>query len=467
MNRSNWSSFPNSIAGQVIILLALAMLLFMAGFFLILHVAKDNPNAPPVVVFSERQSGVAELLSQIEADQREDTIAFLQQKYPDMRYALLPSDTPLPEGARWGPLRPFWLEGGPGMFASEGRDRRASNSSSFESELNETDDKIHHMRILVPQENNLVQVTAYFQLPDKQIFSVSKIMNVEPPPDFMLSVVFSFLVVCVTLLIIWAFLALVRPLRRLAQVTNRIAMENAEPQMAEIKGPTELRAAARALNKMQDRIHHLLEDRTRMLAAVGHDLRTPVTRLRLRADMIEQGDIKAAMLRDLGLMDGLLSRLMTYFRKGETGEELVKLELSSLIDSLASEWSDAGHDVQLVDLAPARIMARPNELLRMVDNLIDNAIKYAGACSLQLIQEDGRACLKVIDHGPGIADKNKAYLLEPFARGDEARTMNDKSGFGLGLAIAWQAALHHKAEMKLSDTDGGGLTVLIRFPLAA
>ena len=280
-----------------------------------------------------------------------------------------------------------------------------------------------------------------------------------------------FTVVCMSLLLLWAIIFLIRPLRRLAQATNNIAKENATPQKVDVAGPTELRVAALALNKMQDRIHQLIDDRTRMLAAVGHDLRTPVTRLRLRADTVEPEELRTAFLRDLNMMDGLLKRLMTYFRKGEIDDDPVRLELSSLVDSLVCEWDDAGEAVEFVHYTNVTVLARPNDLMRMVDNLIENAIKYAGGCEVSLSKEEGEqgevACLKVIDHGPGIAQEDKLHLLEPFERGDKARTMDDKSGFGLGLAIARKVAQMHQASLELADTAGGGLTVIVRFPIAS
>ena len=312
-----------------------------------------------------------------------------------------------------------------------------------------------------------MKVTIFARRPDDKVISASIVISSNSPPNHALENIFVFTLVCMSLLLLWAIIFLIRPLRRLAQATNNIAKENATPKKAEVAGPTELRVAATALNKMQDRIHQLIDDRTRMLAAVGHDLRTPVTRLRLRADTVEPEELKLAFLRDLTMMDGLLKRLMTYFSKGDMEEEPVRLELSSLVDSLANEWSDAGEAVELVDYTNVTILAKPNDLMRMVDNLIDNAIKYAGSCELSLTKEADFACLKVIDHGPGIAQEDKLHLLEPFARGDKARTMNDKSGFGLGLAIARRAAQSHNATLELDDTEGGGLTIVVRFPLSA
>lgn len=478
MKQLRWFSFLNTIAGQLLMLLFLAMALFFISFYATVRVANDNINSPPVSMFSERQFGLAEILSRMPAEERAENVAFIQKNHPETNYELLPKDTALPEGVTWnGFMRRDWGTAPPPKPSGSTLDFFRDPPDEARPPYDEGTPpqprgmpptalaSIDQARYLDPVGKNAAEATVYYRFEDGQIFAVTRYIMLNPPADFMITMISGFMITCMTLLMIWAYFLLVRPIRKLARVTDTIAKDTAEPQPVEIAGPGELRTASRALNKMQDRIHHLIEDRTRMLAAVGHDLRTPVTRLRLRVDVVEPEDVKSALLRDINMMDGLLSRLMTYFSKGNTGEELKPFELSSLIDSVIDEWSDAGHEILLVQNETCRVMARPNELLRMIDNLVDNAIKYANACSLRLVRQDEVACLEIIDHGPGIPDKDKLVLQEPFARGDEARTMNDKSGFGLGLAIARQAVVNHNAEMILLDTAGGGLTVQVRFPL--
>nr|WP_321982132.1 ATP-binding protein [uncultured Cohaesibacter sp.] len=477
MRQSRWFAFLNSIAGQLLVLLILASALFLTGIFISVRAARDAPVAPPVMLFTERQIGISEMLAQIPEEQIGVYLDKLRALHPGVEYQHLSKDDPSLNGLRWGARNPALRDEAYAASVNppsvgDGNPPQPPRRDPFLDDLaNPQKTTIPLARTLSSEVSQIDEVTIYSRLPDQSVIRASTSIRLHMPPNFQVEGILVFTIVCIFLLLLWAVIFLIRPLRRLAQATNNIAKENATPQKADVAGPTELRVAALALNKMQDRIHQLIDDRTRMLAAVGHDLRTPVTRLRLRADTVEPEEVKAAFLRDLNMMDGLLKRLMTYFSKGDMDEDPVRLELSSLVDSLVSEWDDAGEAVELVGYANMTILARPNDLMRMVDNLIDNAIKYAGSCEVSLSREESEkgnvACLRVIDHGPGIAQEDKLHLLEPFERGDKARTMNDKSGFGLGLAIARKVAQMHQAALELADTDGGGLTVVVRFPIAS
>nr|WP_321462790.1 ATP-binding protein [uncultured Cohaesibacter sp.] len=468
MRKTRWFGFLNSIAGQLLILLILAMALFMTGIYISVRAARNIPLAPPVMLFTERQIGIAEALAQLPAQDVPSYMERLGALHPNVSYQHLAATAPEIRDLTWvtrnqalnDPAFDGAFSGGregPGEADGKGGPPPfLSNPQTVSTPI---------ARKLERLGDNMLHVTVFSRMPDESVISASIDTRLEEPPNHMLENIVVFTIVCMSLLLLWAIIFLIRPLRRLAHATNNIAKENAKPLKADIAGPTELRVAAMALNKMQDRIHHLIDDRTRMLAAVGHDLRTPVTRLRLRADTVEPEDLRLAFLRDLNMMDGLLKRLMTYFSKGQIEEEPVRLELSSLVDSLVCEWSDAGEAVEMTEYTNLTISARPNDLMRMVDNLIDNAVKYAGGCSVSVTREEDHACLRVIDHGPGIPQEEKLALQEPFARGDKARTMNDTSGFGLGLAIARKAAEMHGATLELADTDGGGLTVEVRFAL--
>ena len=477
MKQLRWFAFLNSIAGQLLVLLLLATALFLTGIYISVRAARDAPLAPPVMLFTERQIGIAETLAQLPEAQASTFLEKLQALHPGVDYQLLDGKDPRLEGLTWVSrnlaLKDQTHEASVNQSRSGdvARPREPQRDPFFDSLANPQKISIPLARTLSAEGSNMVHVTIYSRMVDQKVISASIHIQVRTPPNRQVESILVFTIVCMSLLLLWAIIFLIRPLRRLAQATNNIAKENATPQKVDVAGPTELRVAALALNKMQDRIHQLIDDRTRMLAAVGHDLRTPVTRLRLRADTVEPEEVKTAFLRDLNMMDGLLKRLMTYFSKGEIDDDPVRLELSSLVDSLVCEWDDAGESVALVGYANMTILARPNDLMRMVDNLIDNAIKYAGSCEVSLSREESEkgdvACLRVIDHGPGIAQEDKLHLLEPFERGDKARTMNDKSGFGLGLAIARKVAQMHQATLELTDTVGGGLTVIVRFPIAS
>ena len=481
MKQLRWLTFLNSIAGQLLILLLLATALFLTGIYISVRAARDAALAPPVMLFTERQIGIAEMLTQVPEEKFSDFLQELRSLHPGVDYQHLSKEAPQLLDLKWVSrnlaLKDQMHEALPKEAASGPEQEEGAVSRGrpidplFERLANPQSVSVPLARTMLQEGSNMVYVTVYSLMPDQSAVSASIHIRAETLPNRQMESTLIFTVVCMSLLLLWAIIFLIRPLRRLAQATNNIAKENATPQKVDVAGPTELRVAALALNKMQDRIHQLIDDRTRMLAAVGHDLRTPVTRLRLRADTVEPEELRTAFLRDLNMMDGLLKRLMTYFRKGEIDDDPVRLELSSLVDSLVCEWDDAGEAVEFVHYTNVTVLARPNDLMRMVDNLIENAIKYAGGCEVSLSKEEGEqgdvACLKVIDHGPGIAQEDKLHLLEPFERGDKARTMDDKSGFGLGLAIARKVAQMHQASLELADTAGGGLTVIVRFPIAS
>ncbi|SNY92500.1 Signal transduction histidine kinase [Cohaesibacter sp. ES.047] len=441
--------FCNSIASQLLMLLVIALFLLMGGFYVAVTMVTESHIAPPVRAFTEKELVFGQMLAMQEKADRPSYIQNFKQYHPEIEFQIEDDSFELSE---------HMLTDYQQFIDDHGLDHRLS--LYLPSRINQLPFALH----VEETKANWALVSIHMQMPDKQVITAKTRMMINAPPKwtFMLALV----LVCMVLLLIWAIVFLIRPIRRLSAITDRIAFDGADPQPVDVGGPTELRVAAQALSKMQDRIRGLLDDRTRMLVAVSHDLRTPVTRLRLRADMVEQEEVKAGLLRDIAMMDGLLSRLMIYFRSGSRNEEETIFDFCSLIETLTSEWEDAGHDVTLVQCDTLKLRARPTDILRLTENLIDNAIKYAGSCEVSLVREADAACLRIVDHGAGIAEDARALLLEPFTRGEDARTMDDKSGFGLGLAIARKIAQSHRATIELAETSGGGLTVLVRFPLS-
>ena len=441
-------ALPNSIAAQLVAVLLVAMLTF-ASFTWISLSRSNRFVPPPVALFTERILGYAEMLDQMPREQRTDYLSKMGAQQSKVSIQIIPSSQAdqLPKGLDWktGNLRvPF-----PDYQAIK---LKVAIDRKFLKDF--------------PDAKNPHLTNVFVELGDGDVLIASRMISLRKNPvDRITRQFFYFVCLLLLLLMGWSWWALIRPLHLFSKTVDEIGHDDGAAVALDEKGPTELRKAAHALNRMQARIHHLIEDRTRMLAAVGHDLRTPVTRLRLRSEFLEDEPRRLAILKDLDLMEGLLTRLLTYLRKGETGEEMVGLELNSLVAGQVSEWTDAGYDVTFENTDRLTILGRQNELLGVLDNLIDNAIKYAGSCALKLNGSDGFAHLQVIDHGPGLSEQDQKTLLEPFARGDEARNMDKATGFGLGLAIVQQSARKHGAELSLETTKGGGLTVNLLFPL--
>lgn len=256
----------------------------------------------------------------------------------------------------------------------------------------------------------------------------------------------------------------IRPLTRLAQAVETLDPNTHAVHLDE-KGPTEVAYAARAFNAMQARIAAYLKERMQLLAAISHDLQTPITRMKLRAEFMDDSSEKDKLWNDLGEMEHLVREGVAYARSihGAT-EESRRTDLDSFLDSLVFDYQDMGKDVQLDGKSAAVINTRPHALRRVLVNLIDNALKFAGTAELWVeTQADGSLSVKVMDRGPGIAEEQLAQVMEPFYRVENSRNRST-GGTGLGLAIAQQLAIAIGGSLKLSNREGGGLCAELRLP---
>ncbi|MDN3224921.1 ATP-binding protein [Pseudomonas nunensis] len=256
----------------------------------------------------------------------------------------------------------------------------------------------------------------------------------------------------------------IRPLTRLA-----VAVETLDPNthavLLDEKGPTEVAHAAMAFNAMQARIAAYLKERMQLLAAISHDLQTPITRMKLRAEFMDDSSEKDKLWNDLGEMEHLVREGVAYARSvhGAT-EESRRTDVDSFLDSLVFDYQDMGKDVQLSGKTAAVIDTRPHALRRVLVNLTDNALKFAGAAELQVEKKaDGSLSVKVMDRGPGIAEDELAQVMEPFYRVENSRNRST-GGTGLGLAIAQQLALAIGGSLTLSNREGGGLCAELKLP---
>ncbi len=273
-----------------------------------------------------------------------------------------------------------------------------------------------------------------------------------------------FLVLSVLLLLFWATQSIVKPLGMLVSAVRSFGVAGTDPVLLKEDGPEEVEAAARAFNRMQARINELVERRTRFLAAIGHDLRTPLTRLRLRAELIEDDDLRERTCQDLDTMEAQLTGVLTYLKEGRSGEAVVPVDLFSVFQSIVDLYEDAGESVGLECEPGLEVQGRPTELQRAVTNLVQNALFYAGDATIKASRDGAQAVIDVIDHGPGIPEEDRERMLNEFERGDRARKVQEKTGFGLGLAITKTIAEAHGGQIALLSSSGGGLTVRITLP---
>ncbi|MHC8308056.1 sensor histidine kinase [Pseudomonas sp. GT1P32] len=254
------------------------------------------------------------------------------------------------------------------------------------------------------------------------------------------------------------------PLTRLAQAVETLD-PNTHPVHLDETGPTEVAHAAMAFNAMQARIAAYLKERMQLLAAISHDLQTPITRMKLRAELMDDCNEKDKLWNDLGEMEHLVREGVAYARSvhGAT-EESRRTDLDSFLDSLVFDYQDVGKDVQLSGKSDTVIDTRPHALRRVLVNLTDNALKFAGAAELQVESKPGGSLsVKVMDRGPGIAEEELAHVMEPFYRVENSRNRST-GGTGLGLAIAQQLALALGGSLTLSNREGGGLCAELKLP---
>ncbi len=270
--------------------------------------------------------------------------------------------------------------------------------------------------------------------------------------------------ICVTVLGLWAARALAAPLSSFAKAAENFSLDGGAEPLPE-RGPEEIRSVARALNRMHERIARLMSDRTRMLAAISHDLRTPITRLRLRAEFIEDEGNRKRMLMDLDQMRAMLESVLSLLRNDRKIEAVTLVDIASTLQLVADQFGDMGHVVHYEGPASATAAARPDDLHRGVTNLVENAVRFGAEVTIRLDASSTRLVIDVEDDGPGISDARKQEMLEPFVRGDDARTMDESTGFGLGLSIARAIAVAHGGELSLHDRSPHGLIVRMQLPL--
>lgn len=269
------------------------------------------------------------------------------------------------------------------------------------------------------------------------------------------------------LLLTWYAVRLAtRPLQRLADAADALGPAASTQPLSE-EGPREVVQAARALNALQARVASYLAERMQILAAVSHDLQTPITRMRLRADLLDDTALRDKLQGDLNAMQALVQEGIAYARSAHSANEPpVRADLHALLDSLVCDYTDAGSAVQLLDMPNLTVQTRPQALRRVVGNLVDNALKFAGAAEIAVTSEkDGAVCIAVRDRGPGIPADQLQAVLKPFYRLENSRS-RETGGAGLGLAIAQQLAEALGGRLVLANREGGGLEVRLHLPVS-
>ncbi len=279
-------------------------------------------------------------------------------------------------------------------------------------------------------------------------------------PRFVLSL--SVMALAVILLSVWVVRRLTAPLAAFARAAERLGVDVNAPPLPE-NGSLEVRQSARAFNEMQRRIRRFIEDRTHMIAAISHDLRTPLTRMRLRAEFVENAEQQTKMLNDLDEMEAMVSSVLSFARDDATAEPQEVVDIVALVESVCSDMADAGQPVEFAGGQRTLLSCRPAALRRALTNLVDNALKYGEAARVELVATDEQIAFHIDDSGPGIRENEHERVFEPFYRVEQSRS-RETGGVGLGLCVARTIVRAHGGDIALRNLPGGGLRVEVVLP---
>jgi signal transduction histidine kinase len=420
------------ISGQITALVVasiVAIHLILTAIFLIHR--PDQPD-PSIDRGHNQLAAVAQLLGTAPAAERPRLFADIARAFPQIEIEALPPESAVTGDADNPELR--------------GLHRRLGNGYR-----------------VFPLPKSEVTNRVGIALPDGAVFS-AKLLRQRPfwQGPWVLTLMFA--VVSVTLLSLWATRALTAPLSSFARAAEDFSLNGTAAPLPE-RGPEEIRSVARALNRLRERITTLIDDRTKMLAAISHDLRTPITRMRLRAEFIEDDAHRSRMLLDLEQMRSMLEAVLSFLRNDRKLESMTLVDIASTLQLVTDQFADMGHKVAYDGPEHAMATVRPDDLHRSVTNLVENAVRYGAEATVRLRVSPDTATIEVEDDGPGISDARKEVMLEPFVRGDDARNMDEAAGFGLGLSIARTIAIAHHGALSLNDRQPHGLIVRIQLPV--
>lgn len=268
--------------------------------------------------------------------------------------------------------------------------------------------------------------------------------------------------VAVALMSLWVVRRTTRPLTAFAEAAERLGRDVNVPPLPE-SGPSEIRRAVRAFNHMQLRLRRMLEDRARMIAAISHDMRTPLTLLRLRAEYVEDERERQKTMQTLDEMEAMIASTLAFAREDGEHEERRTVDLTALVGSICDDMKDAGLQVDFEARPAIRFRCRPLALKRAVTNVLDNAVKYGGAAHVRVRADDTNIEIGIEDEGPGIPEGEVEKVFSPFYRLEGSRN-RETGGAGLGLSLARTVVHTHGGEIRLANREEGGLRVTILLP---
>lgn len=291
--------------------------------------------------------------------------------------------------------------------------------------------------------------------------NVVVMQRVLAPPASPLLVQFATMVVISAVGIVLVLARLTDPLKELARAASALGRGETSAKLDE-KGPSEVAETIRAFNEMQDRLTTFVHDRAKMLAALGHDLRTPITSLRLRAEFIEDDEIREPILQTLDEMFEMAEASLSFAREEAAQEQSRLVDVGALVSSVCADLADAGRAVSCGDTASFTMRCRPVAIKRALRNIVENAVAYGHCARVSAELKGGEPKILVDDDGPGIAEADMEKVFKPFVRLEQSRS-KETGGVGLGLAIARSIVRSHGGDIVLKNRPEGGLRVIVSF----
>lgn len=254
-----------------------------------------------------------------------------------------------------------------------------------------------------------------------------------------------------------------RPLRNLAIAAERFSLDEVRLPVDE-SGPAEVRRAAKAFNTMGERIRRLVAERTMALAAVSHDLRTPITRLRLRSELLDDEQTRNLIDDDLAEMEAMINSTLEFLRMGVSRDEAKAFDLATMLKTIVDGEADRGRSIRLKGISHTPVLGKPIAMKRALWNIVGNALKYGTEVAVDVRLDGAFVLVEVLDDGPGIPDADFEKVFEPFYRIESSRN-RQTGGSGLGLTIAKAILSEHGGTIELHNRQGGGLRVSVRLPV--
>lgn len=431
--------WPHGLMGQVMaVLLAAILLEFLGSALLYRYFDKSSGGNERIQVVAEQLVVADKVLSRTPVGQRANVVGELSSDHIEIDWKAVPQLDQTRRDARLRNLRDVMVAwerdlAGREIGLSVGRD----DPTRVQGSLKLQDGSFVHFQTSVPSPKDTLYESA--------ISIVTLVLGVLVAAALVIRSVGS-------------------PLRNLTRAAD--AAGHGVPVLLTEQGPPDLRALARAFNAMQLRITDLLDSRTRALAAVGHDLRTPLSRLRLRSEQIEEDFVRAAISKDISEMELMLDSVLSYLAGESDAEEPRLTDLASLAMTVVDDAADAGRPAEYEGPDSLHLTISPQRVKRALDNLLENALHYGEQARVTLSHSPAGVHLRVEDEGPGIPEEQLATVLEPFLRLDSARPRNT-AGLGLGLSIVNHTMQQEGGELRLTNRRPHGLTAELFFPQAS